>query len=173
MRTLDRANVKTFAFEGDESIFGGAAFVSDAVGSLLDSLEDESPVQASLAGLSVTDAECRAIAEVLQENQSLKKLDLSNNCFGDEGAVILANALEMNNVLMHINVSRNQISDTGAIAFSKMLHVNKTLRVLNLRANKIGREGFDLLSEALEKNSILEKLLLEFNEIAQSADVEA
>ena len=46
MRTLDRANVKTFAFEGDESIFGGAAFVSDAVGSLLDSLEDESPVQA-------------------------------------------------------------------------------------------------------------------------------
>jgi len=157
-----------FTFEGDESLFGSACFVSEAVGGVLDELEEDDATTASLEGCNVNDDECRAIAEVLKENTALEKLDLSDNLITDSGAMALAEALEENEHLTEINLKQNKISDAGALAFAKMLRVNSTLRILNLRANKIRREGYEELGFALASNTTIVKMYLEFNEISKT-----
>ena len=46
-----------------------------------------------------------AIAQGLKSNQMLKKLNLSYNGFGTEGAVALAEALKINTTLTHLDIT--------------------------------------------------------------------
>ncbi len=78
---------------------------------------------------------------------SLKRLNLSLNNIGDEGAMALAK----NTVLESLDIGANNISDVGVIALAQ----NKTLKELSLWAN----EGISTVN-SFSNNVTLEKLNL-------------
>lgn len=63
---------------------------------------------------------------------TLKKLDVSMNGFGNEGALALGDALKLNSCLVYVDVSRNGITNEGASRISKGLENNECLQVLKV-----------------------------------------
>jgi Ran GTPase-activating protein (RanGAP) involved in mRNA processing and transport len=99
-----------------------------------------------------------ALAGMLEKNKTITKLDLSSNNIGIEGAKALADALKVNKTITELDLSSNNIGIEGAKALADALKVNKTITTLNLAWNKIGIEGAKALAEALEKNKTITKL---------------
>lgn len=63
---------------------------------------------------------------------TLKKLDVSMNGFGNEGALALGDVLKLNSCLVYIDVSRNGITNEGASRISRGLEYNESLQVLKV-----------------------------------------
>ena len=74
----------------------------------------------------------------LQANASLKKLDLSMNSFGNEGAAALGEVLRLNNSLAYLDLSSNNISNEGLSKISKGLELNESLKVLKVVFTRAG-----------------------------------
>lgn len=68
----------------------------------------------------------------LQRNKALQRLNLSWNGFGFEGCVALAEMLESNNILTELDLTNNRIHPPALIALIRGLAQNKTLRSLNV-----------------------------------------
>ena len=100
----------------------------------------------------------------LQMNTKLISLTLCN--IGNNGAITLAEAIQVNTTLQKINISNNSISDDGAAAISNSLKVNSSLQELNISRNKITSEGTKYIAEAIQVNTILEKLDLSCNAVS-------
>lgn len=74
----------------------------------------------------------------LQANVSLKKLDLSMNSFGNEGAAALGEVLRLNNSLAYLDLSSNNINNEGLSKISKGLELNESLKVLKVVFTRAG-----------------------------------
>ena len=96
----------------------------------------------------------------------LKRLSLSNNEIGDEGAGIIAEALQSSN-LHYLVLKNNGIGDLGAQAISKALPGSK-LEILDLKGNRIGNFGIGAIAKILKQAPRLTTLLLEGNGICSS-----
>jgi Ran GTPase-activating protein (RanGAP) involved in mRNA processing and transport len=75
------------------------------------------------------------IALELALNTTLKRLDLSWNNFGDDGAVAIAKALRINKSLEILCLAGNKIGNKGTEAITSCLQMNKSLRELHLGAD--------------------------------------
>lgn len=105
------------------------------------------------------------LAEVLQENTSVQKLDLERANITDEGAARLADALTENTTLKYLDLYGNRIGDAAAKNLGEAIVRNSSLKRLELSSNRIGDVGAKNLGEAIGWNSSLKKLLLWRNEI--------
>ena len=73
------------------------------------------------------------LAGGLEENKSLVKVDLSGNNINTNGAAALGSMLEINNTLEVLNLSNNKLIGTeGALRLISSLEKNKTLLKLTL-----------------------------------------
>ena len=68
----------------------------------------------------------------LQENVSVKVLNLSWNGFEDEGASAMGKALAHNGVLQELDISCNRLSPQGFLDLLKGLGKNETLQTLRV-----------------------------------------
>ena len=88
-------------------------------------------------------------------NSPLKKLILTDNQVGDEGARALSEGLKANKTLEELHLDgyheRGNIGPEGAKYIAEMLKVNSALKVLNLAANEIGKAGAAALAAVLPK----------------------
>ena len=95
------------------------------------------------------------LAEGLQNNTSLEKLNLGYNNIGDIGVEYLTEALlKSNKTLLKLHLQSNSITANGAEHLAKMLTMNRSIRHLGLDYNSIGDRGVQLLSLALRSNSV-------------------
>jgi len=112
-----------------------------------------------------------AIATFLQENNTLRKLDLEGNCIGPEGATALANVLAGLTSLAVLNLRDNNIGEKGATAISRALQAHGSLVELDLRDNRMGAQGLSSLVPAIEANTALVTLnKLKFEQAGFSSD---
>ena len=83
----------------------------------------------------------------------MKKLILTDNLVGDEGARALSEGLKANKTLeeLHLNgfSKRGNIRPEGAKYIAEMLKVNSALKVLDLTTNNIGKAGAAALAAVL------------------------
>ncbi|MDX2164252.1 MAG: GTP-binding protein [Gammaproteobacteria bacterium] len=93
------------------------------------------------------------ILEVLEINKALKKINLSQNPFLDEGAELAANFLRHNKTLEYLDLSNTQMTDAGLVALTQVLHINHTLHELIIRKNRYTSIGTSTLLFALSKNT--------------------
>ncbi|CAM9449937.1 unnamed protein product [Choristocarpus tenellus] len=100
------------------------------------------------------------IAQALDCNTTLRRIDLQWNCLGAKSGILLGNALENNHTLEWLNVSYNAIGDRGAQAIGQALLVNCGLVNLDLSYNEISARGVLVIAQGLEKNDRLEILSL-------------
>ncbi|XP_011270680.1 hypothetical protein, variant [Capsaspora owczarzaki ATCC 30864] len=126
-----------------------------------------------LSWCKIGDVEAQAIAEALEVNTTLIKLNLLSGQIGDAGAKAIAEALKVNTTLTQLHLStiqlfNNQIGDVGAQALAEALEVNTTLTQLDLHGNQIGEVGAQAIAEALEVNTTLTKLILSDNQVGDA-----
>lgn len=98
------------------------------------------------------------------------RLDLLQNCFGDEGSSLIADAIadgtkqDKTQTIVDIGLEKNRIGNDGLRHLSNMLHGNNTLHTLRLGKNNISYEGvLRSLVPALKENTTLRVLDLSGN----------
>jgi Ran GTPase-activating protein (RanGAP) involved in mRNA processing and transport len=98
-----------------------------------------------------------AIADALRVNGSLTKLSLADNFWGEEGTKAICEALEQNTTLKELDISGHPLrSNMGGSAsakhVAKMVLVNGGLTALDLSFNNLKDEGVGAICEAIQSN---------------------
>ena len=94
----------------------------------------------------------QAFASMLQQNQSLTKVDISRCSIDSDSACCLARALHSNTTLTVLYMLGNSEGERGALAMAEMLKHNTTLTELIMIDYTIGVEGAKALVESLAVN---------------------
>ena len=90
---------------------------------------------------------------MLQENKSLKHLDLSKNIsLTDEGAHFVLQGLQHNTTLMYLSLSDTGITDRGAECVARALNSKFFLQTLDISYNYITEAGFVCIAKSLQTN---------------------
>lgn len=104
-----------------------------------------------------------AIANMLEENQSLERVSFFNfKGLDDDGAKALARALEHNDTLQALSLENDDdsVSKHGNIALAKMLQENSTLVCLCFSSKGLNDDACVAFAGALEQNGTLRELEL-------------
>jgi len=128
---------------------------------IAESLENNSSIrELDLSYNSIGDIGVTALSTVLRHPISaLEKLDVKWNSIGEMGATVIADALENNFSLRELSLSGNSIGDIGVTSISNVLrHPNSTLEKLDISVNSIGDIGINALTNSLLNNSMLNVL---------------
>jgi Ran GTPase-activating protein (RanGAP) involved in mRNA processing and transport len=128
----------------------------------------------SLIANSITPNGALILANGLENNSTLEKLNLLDNRIGDIGVRCLTKPLSINNtVLKTLHLGRNGITDDGAEYLAQMLKTNKTLTHLFLYTNEITNEGVAMLTNAIQNhNNTLECLNLSDNKLMNDSSAD-
>jgi|Transcript_3341 Ran GTPase-activating protein (RanGAP) involved in mRNA processing and transport len=110
------------------------------------------------------DVALNCLADALEANTTLAKLNLRWNFVQAEGATILSKALTANSALSVLNVSRNFLGDEGLKLLLKGLAKNTSVQSLALSCNALTADGIKSLAKLLKKGSQLKILDLSENE---------
>lgn len=107
----------------------------------------------------------KVLAAALEENNSLRMLDLSQCKIGVSGTYVIANALKKNSTLTHLNLYRNKVDVDGARSLREALKVNNTLEFLDVGHNRLREKGIKALTDGIceNPNSKLKQLGVRFN----------
>jgi hypothetical protein len=114
----------------------------------------------SLARNHLEEEGTKAICEALEQNTTLKELDISGGTYdgdmvpegnigGSAGAKHVAKMLGVNGSLTKINVSWNSFGPKGAKVFADALRVNGALTSVELMGNKLGDKGWGAIFAAI------------------------
>eukprot|EP00944_MAST-04C_sp_MAST-4C-sp1_P007640 g7640.t1 len=107
----------------------------------------------------IRDQGAQTIAQYLEDNASLRVLDLRANEISIAGAEAFAILLMKGGcILSSLNLSRNRIQDQGAQALGVALRSCRTLVDLDIRNNKIGDTGLVAIADAMASNSAIQRL---------------
>jgi Ran GTPase-activating protein (RanGAP) involved in mRNA processing and transport len=138
---------------------------SGAVVTLLKALVDTSLHTLDLEWNGLDSSVAFSLSELLRaETCSLVAVTLERNDIAYEGAVELARALQQNTTLRNLNLAFNRCGTRGATAMGEMLCDNGTLLTLNLCTNDILSEGARSIVDALCTNSTLRSINLQGNQ---------
>jgi hypothetical protein len=104
-----------------------------------------------------------AIADALRVNGALTKLSLARNKLKEAGTKAICEALEQNTTLKELDISgdrrrSNTGGSAGAKHVAKMLRVKGALTKLSLARNQLEEAGTKSICEALEQNTTLKEL---------------
>ena len=128
----------------------------------------------SLAANELGEEGTKAICEALEQNKTLKELDISgdgsgaSNIGGSAGATHVAKMLGVNGGLTSIDLSNNQLCGVwtdyhgqhgtytaeGITAIADAMRVNGALTVTNLLGNKLDAESAKMLAEVAKRKGI-------------------
>jgi hypothetical protein len=96
-----------------------------------------------------------AIADALRVNGGLTKISLAKNKLGEEGTKAICEALEQNKTLKELDISGGTYGNinigctAGAKHVAKMLGVNSALTSVEFRGNKLGDKGWGAIFAAI------------------------
>lgn len=119
---------------------------------------------------TITAEGARLIANVLNQNTSLKVLRFWHNYLLDSGASFIVQALCSNTTLTTLCLASNGLTDTCAADIAHMLKKNQTLIVFYLDNNAITDEGMVILMNSLCHNETLNQLYLHDNAITDKSN---
>jgi len=105
------------------------------------------------------------LSAALEQNTSIKSLDLSGNSLGVKGSSLVAEVIARNTTLEELNLFGNFSEIEGCISISKALEKNTSLRKLDLGLNRIRERGCRNLVASLKHNSTLQSLSLKHNHL--------
>ncbi|OMJ75215.1 hypothetical protein SteCoe_25693 [Stentor coeruleus] len=115
-------------------------------------------------GCKLKDINSHYLAVMIKAMKTLRKLDLSENGFTDEGMSLIISSVGHNNSLKWLNISKNKLVKGIPKELYDFFINNHTLECLKL-SNCFLRNNLSILIPSLQKAETLQKLDLSFNEI--------
>lgn len=95
----------------------------------------------------------------------LKRLNLSDNTYGIDGATALAGSLANMPAMEWLNLCDTGLTEDGAVLCIKATHGMKSLTSLNLAGNEMTEDAMEPLIECLRLHTGLVELILDDNEL--------
>lgn len=123
----------------------------EALGDMLK--ENKTLTKLDLSWNSVRLESAIALAESLETNQTLKILLLGYNSFGDMPSQVLGRALKLNKSLTELDLESNAINPKAATVLANAISFNETLLKLNINGNTLGKIGAQALVAAIQRSS--------------------
>jgi len=80
---------------------------------------------------------CPMLAEFLENNNVIERLNLSGNKIRDDTIIFIAHSLKMNRSLISLNLSDNELTQESVTVFCDILEENQALDILLLNGNFI------------------------------------
>ena len=105
------------------------------------------------------------LGDCLEQNCTLRKLNISHNEITDEGFKTFSKLFYKNNVLENFDCSSNFITDEGVKELIKSLEINTSLKSINFYDNQLHNEISNLILEVLDKNTTVTYINLYYNRI--------
>ena len=96
-----------------------------------------------------------SISNMLRVNKTLKYLEISRNCIGDDGIKAISDSLHVNTTLIQLKAYYCNFHDEGAKCIAEMLHKNNSLKYLDISLNVIGEDGMTAITHSLYINNTL------------------
>jgi hypothetical protein len=124
-----------------EIVYENTYLRDENIQKLCEKLKVDEKKKLVLSGNDIKIVGVKAIASLLQEQNSLIHLSLEWNQIDSTGAEYLAEALVTNRSLVHLDLRSNYINSEGAIAFANAIMRNPILKTLDLRWNRIEDRG--------------------------------
>lgn len=115
----------------------------------------EENISLKILDLSWNKLRAKSLVEVstsLQTNKTLSKINLSWNGFDDRATAALGNSLAINKSLENLNLTHNRISSSGAKDIALGLSTNRKLESIFFKGNPINPDGVQSLLEACMNN---------------------
>ena len=109
------------------------------------------------------------IAAVINNNPLLRIVFLGKNKLEAEGVIKIANALKNISDLKVLGLDNNGITDKAANAIADVIYSNTELEMLFLNDNNLQSNGAKIICKSLMSNKILKLLLLQSNLITEEA----
>ena len=116
----------------------------------------------------ITSEGAKCIAEAIQVNTTLHKLDLSNNAISDDGVDVICGGLKNNTTLQELNISHNHITNKGTVMMAEALQTNSVLQNINISKNYISIEGLQYFIEVVKNNCTLHVVNITHNNVTRS-----
>lgn len=129
--------------------------VSIAVAKLLK--ENKALLDFNLANVALTTEDICIIAEVMCCNSNLERLHISHGMIQVKGSETLAKMLEENRTLKHLNLSSCCIVNNGACIIAEALIGNCSLEMLSISVDSIGKSA-QAFASVLKENTTLKEL---------------
>jgi Ran GTPase-activating protein (RanGAP) involved in mRNA processing and transport len=123
-----------------------------------------------LRGNNIRGEGAKALADCLRTNRHLTSVCLEWNNVGllNYGVNALAQSLESNVSITKLDLRNNRISAEGGYALARAIKVNRTLTTIDLRWNDIGPQAGAAFIEALRSNQAIMECRLSGNKISAS-----
>ena len=122
----------------------------------------------SFAQKSISDVDVHIVAKVLYNNETVTKLDVSQNRISKNGAISISKCIEYNKTLKELDLSKNIIYNIGLKKIAVAMQANQTLRKLNTSYNHISNDGAVAISECLKNNNTLQELNMSHNLVSDN-----
>jgi len=113
----------------------------------------------------VEDYETEILAFGLEENDIVRKLDISWNQISARGAEAITECLLNNRTLLELNMSGTKISN---VAIAEIINQMTTLEILNVSYNNISKDGVYYISICVKLNTTLKELNISNNNITSA-----
>ena len=113
----------------------------------------------------ISDDAAAAISDCLKFNISLQEFNISHNYITNKGIWKISQAIQINSKLQNINISRNYISIAGLMYFMEAVKDNCTLQVVNITHNNVTRSGFTSIKQCIENLQHPIQIYASWNEI--------
>ncbi|EDV19779.1 NACHT, LRR and PYD domains-containing protein 5 [Trichoplax sp. H2] len=142
----------------------------EGIRDILHIIKDNDKIFKITIGHHIPDVAYEDLQLLIQNQNNLTTIDLTNAGISDIIATAIAEAIINNKDLLIRNLIllRNNIGSDGGREFGRMLKVNRTLYTLDLRSNRLGDQGVISLCEGLQGNDCLHSLRLENNRFSQA-----
>ena len=110
------------------------------------------------------------LAEAIQVNTTLQKINISDNSISDDGATAIINSIKFNtsNSLQELNISQNNITNDGIKVLAEVIEINSTLQNINISKNHIAIEGLMCFMKAVKNNCSLQVVNITHNNVTRS-----
>lgn len=141
---------------------------ADTVGPIAEALQrDGRLVRLNLSHNKLGHDGLGSVARGLSGNrcQQIRELQLNHTLLADPGAASLARLLRCSPILAELYLGKCQIGDQGLAALSAAVERHSGLSALGLAGNRITDDGLYALADALQVNRVLRKVELQNNKV--------
>ena len=119
----------------------------------------------NISNNKISDDAVAAISDCLKFNTSLQELNISHNCITNGGIKLIAQAIQINSTLQNINISKNHMFTEGLLYFMEAVTNNCTLQIVNITHNNVTRSGFTSIKQCIENLQHPIQIYASWNEI--------